>query len=134
MFRKYHYLNDSLNKSAKCSVGLINETPVVFHAMLHQPHAKVKNMKRGHRLVVLPDYQGLGIGNLFTCFIGDIWLKNGFRYVATASAPSLIHNRIKNKKWILTSQTRHTTHGGSSTGVSSSSKRFTCSFEYVGEK
>jgi len=36
---------------------MVNDEIAGFISVLHFPHPKVKNMKKVHRLVVLPDYQ-----------------------------------------------------------------------------
>ena len=64
-------MSTNLNPSAKCFIGYIENNPVCFFAVLHFPHPKVKNFKKGHRLVVLPDYQGLGIGHIFSSEIAQ---------------------------------------------------------------
>lgn len=133
-FRKYHYLNSELNKSAKCFVGLINNIPVSFFAVLHFPHSRVKNFKRGHRLVVLPDYQGLGIGHLLSSKIAEYFVKKGFRFIITSSIKSLLQQRMNDKNWIVTRQSR----SGSGSGVfqnknikgSTSCKKYTYGYEY----
>ena len=58
-------MNTKIARGADCYIGFFENNPVVFFAVLHFPHPRVKNFKRGHRLVVLPDYQGLGIGHIF---------------------------------------------------------------------
>ena len=40
-------------------------------AVLHQPHGKIKNLKRCSRLVILPDYQGIGLGTMFLTIIAQ---------------------------------------------------------------
>jgi len=43
-FRKYHYLNHDLNESTDQYVGYIENKPVCFCAVIHQPHGTVKNL------------------------------------------------------------------------------------------
>lgn len=44
---------------------------------------------RGHRLVVLPDYQGCGVGTALLDFVGSDCLDRGERFVFTATSPAL---------------------------------------------
>ena len=62
IFKQHHYMSENLNKAAKCFICLINDKPVGFMAILPFPHGHIKNGFRISRIVVLPDYQGLGIG------------------------------------------------------------------------
>ena len=47
-----------------------------FFSIWHSPHPKVKNIKKVHRLVILPDYQGIGIGGILLNSIADIYKKD----------------------------------------------------------
>lgn len=44
---------------------------------------------RGHRFVVLPDYQGCGVGTALLDFVGSDCLDRGERFVFTATSPAL---------------------------------------------
>ena len=101
MFRKYHYLNHDLNKAARQFVAFYEGVPVGFDSYLHMPHPISKNIKRQHRLVVKPDYQGIGIGSKMSNWISNKLLKEGFRITSTTSSPSLIYSRKQNIRWKL---------------------------------
>ena len=60
-----------------------------------------KGAKRVHRLVVLPDYQGIGIGTKFIKEIAKIIDSRGFELNLTTTTPSLVHSLIKNNEWLL---------------------------------
>ena len=98
MFAKHHYLSHSHNNAAECYLAIINDEIVGFISVLHFPHATSKNIKKVHRLVVLPDYQGLGIGLRILDEIGYIYKKNKFRFTIVSSSPSLIASLSKSKK------------------------------------
>lgn len=70
-----------------------------FYSVIHFPHPKAKNIKRGHRLVILPDYQGLGLGSRFESVVARMYVEKGFRFIMTTSARNLIKNRTKDKNW-----------------------------------
>ncbi|MGP3918844.1 GNAT family N-acetyltransferase [Nonomuraea sp. 10N515B] len=60
--RHHHYLSAEISNTAHCFAGYIDGQPVAFLAYRHFQHPRVRNMKMEHRLVVLPDLQGLSIG------------------------------------------------------------------------
>lgn len=65
-----------------------------------------KGWKRVHRLVVLPDYQGIGIGTKFIEAIAKMYVNDGYVFNLTTTTPSLIFALAKNPKWILKRQGR----------------------------
>jgi energy-coupling factor transporter ATP-binding protein EcfA2 len=103
MFKGHHYLSASINKTAKCYVAEWNGRPVGFASVLHFPHPKEPKFKRGHRTVVLPDFQGVGIGNALSEAVAEMYVEKGFRFISATSHPSMIGHRVKSKKWKLTS-------------------------------
>ena len=128
-------MSTDLNKSAHCYIGYIEKNPVCFFAVLHLPHPLVKNIKRSHRLVVLPDYQGLGIGHYFSTEIAKIYKEKGFRFIATSNTKSLYKKRSEDKRWAVTSKGRR--FSNSKTAISSlkdsySKNKITYSYEYIG--
>lgn len=140
MFRKYHYLNHSFNKSAHVFVGVLNGNVCSFTAVLPFPHPVKKNTWKEHRTVVLPDYQGVGIGSAFTDSIAQIFVNEGKSFITTTSNPALIGSRVRSKKWITTHIGRKSSGSGSgriqnkNKKNSTSAGRITVSFSYVGEK
>jgi ABC-type lipoprotein export system ATPase subunit/GNAT superfamily N-acetyltransferase len=131
MFAKHHYLSHTHNNAANVFIATVNNEVAGFLSVLHFPHPKTKNMKKVHRLVVLPDYQGAGIGIRFLNEIGNVYKKQKDRFNIVTSSPSLINALKKSKEWITTrysrtsSQSKETTVGNMQT----SSNRFTASFE-----
>tara|TARA_B110000908_G_C9869289_1_gene277596 strand:- start:33 stop:422 length:390 start_codon:yes stop_codon:yes gene_type:complete len=129
-------MSTNLNPSAKCFIGYIDNNPVCFFAVLHFPHPHVKNFKKGHRLVVLPDYQGLGIGHIFSSEIAQDFVDKGFRFIITSSTKSLYNQRAKDKRWKVTRKGR-VGNVNNKTGVlkgTLSNNKLTYSYEYVGLK
>lgn len=99
MFAKHHYLSHSHNNAANVFIATINDEIAGFLSVLHFPHPKAKNIKKVHRLVILPDYQGAGFGIKFLNEIGNIYKKQKHRYNIMTSSPSLIFNLKKSKEW-----------------------------------
>lgn len=102
IFSRYHYLNTGHNNSAKVFIAELNNKPVGFLSLCFMPLLKFKTY-RCHRLVVLPDYQGLGIGSAILNFVGEyIYKKLGCRLLLVTSLAFLAKSISKNKKWSLT--------------------------------
>lgn len=131
IFRGHHYLDAKINNSAQCFVALWNEKPVAFTSYLHFVHGFILNAKREHRTVVLPDFQGIGIGNKLSEFIGDKIKQNGFRYYSTTSHPAMIKHRNNSDKWKC-HRFGHATGVDTKLKINRSAKRLTAGFEYVG--
>lgn len=135
MFAKYHYLSHSHNNASTVYYAEINGIIAGFISILHFPHPIVKNMVKIHRLIIKPDYQGLGIGGRLLDFIASEYQSNKKRVSIVTSAPSLIQSLAKSKLWVCVRKGRTTKNGkNSAMKGSSSSNRITVSFEYVGEK
>lgn len=100
IFAKHHYLSHTHNNAALVYVAFINDQLAGYCSILHFPHPKCKNIKKVHRLVILPEYQGLGIGIKFLNIIGEFFKKNGYRFTIVTSAPSLIFGLKTRKDWI----------------------------------
>jgi len=98
----------------------INDVLVGMIMVLHFPHPKAKNIKQGHRTVIRPDYQGVGLGN----FMID------FRYVATTSSIAIANYRKKRKEWKCTRIGRHQNRGSKSQ-FKNFNQRITTSWEYI---
>ena len=104
IFRDHHYLSGNLNKSARHWVCLWGSDVVGFTSVLAMPSGTLKNAFRGHRTVVLPDYQGLGIGVRMSDAIGEIHLKEGKRYYSKTTHPRMGEYRNRSNKWRATSK------------------------------
>lgn len=90
-------------------------------------------MKKGHRLVVLPDYQGIGVGRTLQEFVAEYYTKQGYRFRSQTSNPALIKSLKRNKNWLLKRIGR--VSGGSNTVDKAlqrtfSNARITTSWEY----
>jgi len=133
LFQKYHYLNHEINNAGIEYVGFYKDEPIAFQSILHFPHQRVKNFKKSHRLVVMPEYQGIGIGSRFQRAIADEYLENGYRFIETTTTPALIESRRNSRSWTLTGAyfNRSTTKKGKMFNRPVN-KRLCTSWEYVG--
>ena len=104
IFKKHHYMTEEMNKSASCFVFSWEKQLVAFVGVLPQPSGYFDKAVRGTRTVVLPDFQGLGIGSRITDFIASIYKQAGYRYFTKTVNPKLGEYRNHSKKWKTTSK------------------------------
>ena len=96
LFKQHHYLSEELNLAAKCFVITFNDKPICFIAILPMPSGNIENAFRVSRLVVLPDFQGLGIGLKVLNYIGSLYKSDNKKlYIKTAN-PSLFKGMERN--------------------------------------
>lgn len=108
IFRHHHYLDGNINKAARCWIAAWNETPVGFAAALPFPNGNLKNAWRGHRTVVLPDYQGLGFGVRISDAVAMMFLSEGCRYFSKTAHPRMGEYRNKSPLWEPTTKNERT--------------------------
>lgn len=135
LFRGHHYLSRDLNGSARCFVATWNDSPVAFTSYMHFPHATARNIKREYRTVVLPDYQGVGIGNRLSEWLGGYLRAGGWRFRSVSSHPAMIRHRSRSTLWRRDSFGHNTAQSASGKKLgwtASSSGRMSATFEYVG--
>lgn len=72
IFKKSHYLTAEMNKSCKCLLFEWNNIPVGFVGILNTPRKGIPYGCSVSRIVILPDYQGLGISTMIFNFVGGI--------------------------------------------------------------
>jgi ABC-type thiamine transport system ATPase subunit len=139
LFRRHHYLNTELSVQAKCFCAFWGGEPVAFSAWLWD-HAQKKDFWREHRTVVLPDFQGIGIGNKVSEFCASIFRGLGKKVISTTSHPAMIGYRSASPLWdrqrlgMAPALGRSGKYGAKHAAGSSScsSGRITGSFEFVG--
>lgn len=135
MLRKYHYLNTDLSTTAQCYGLYDGEMIIEFCAVIHFPHPKNPKIKHIHRLVIHPDYQGIGLGKKLLNFVADMYHKQGFTVAIITSAKNLIFGLKKDAHWGCTQYGRFKiTNRTADAGLvkSSSKDRITASFRYIG--
>ena len=131
-FMDFHYLSHEHNNSSHKYICEIGSEPVAWCSVLHFPHPHVKNMKRIHRIVVKPDYQGIGLGAKFMSEIATKYKKEKNRISLVTSSPAFIHGLKNSKNWIMTrkpSRLQNTAKSGILAG-STSDARLTATFEF----
>ena len=137
LFKEFHYLSSTHNNAAHKYIAEIGGEPVAWCSFLHFPHSKLKNCKRIHRIVVKPDYQGIGVGGRFMSELAKDYTKSGTRIRLVTSAPSFIHGLNQSKNWLMVRKPSRVQPAGKTSGFSNKTKatstsRLTASFEFVG--
>lgn len=70
LFKKHHYMTQEMNSSAMCFCFTWENQLVAFASILPQLSKGVGKAMRMSRLVILPDFQGLGLGGKILDFMG----------------------------------------------------------------
>jgi len=130
LFQAAHYLSATLNPSALCYVAEWAGVPVGFTAVL--PVIGFKNAYRESRTVILPDFQGIGIGTHLSDTIAAHYHAQGKRYRSTTSHPAMIAHRNHSTHWSLCSVAIHGNPMHSHRVAVVSTKRSVATFEYIG--
>lgn len=101
-FRDHHYLSSVLLSSARCWIATWNDTIVGFTSAISMPSGTVKNAWRGHRTVVLPEFQGLGIGVRLTDAMAEMMTLSGKVFYSRASHYRMGMYRNRSPYWEAT--------------------------------
>lgn len=92
-------MNTELSAACRCFGVYDGDNIIGFMGVLHQPHFSDPKLKRVSRLVVLPDYQGIGIGYKFLCAVAKTYAKEGYTFSIVTSAKNLIMKLSKSQEW-----------------------------------
>jgi len=89
IFARHHYMSAALNESAQCFVAQWDDKPVAFVSTLTLFGRGIFDSVRVHRMVVLPDYQGLGISRQLLSAIGGIYKNNNTKLFIKSVNPAV---------------------------------------------
>lgn len=132
LFKQHHYLTEDLNKAATNYLVLWNEQPICFIGVLPFPGVGDEKTRRISRIVVLPDFQGLGLGKSILNYISSLYAKNeSIMYIRTMS-PALGLALAKDNNWIATASNLKIP-GADSSGRKMI-ERPSYSYKYIGKK
>lgn len=145
IFRSHHYLSGDFNKAAKFYLVYWDDVLVAMASMLTMPCGTIKYAYRQHRLVVLPDYQGLGIGTKVNDFFARYYVERGYKYFIRTTHVRLKNHLSKLPDWKGTStngklrsvkgieeNVQKQEMGLAHTGITGD-RRVAASFEYLGD-
>lgn len=139
IFQAHHYLSHTICKSAISLLATvqIDERPPQIAALA----SCISNLScnpcfREHRTVCLPDYQGIGLGNLLSEYLASLVVTRGKKYFSTTSHPAMIAHRLRSPLWHCTRPPMlcpvYTDDYIASTAFCRAHDRFTAGFQYVG--
>ena len=133
LFREHHYLSHTLAPSSVCFMAVLGQTPVGFSAWL--PFVgRGDPARREHRTVILPPWQGVGVGMALSGWVASLWRGLGYRAISATAHPGYARSRLRSAHWRLTrapSLARHTRQGLEAR-MSRAANRLTAGFEYIG--
>lgn len=98
LFGPHHYLAGRLHKGAHVFVASVDGRDAALSAVLNFCHPKRPGW-REHRVVCLPDFQGVGIGNALSEWTASVFAATGRPYRSTTSSPGMIAHRARSTKW-----------------------------------
>ena len=136
-FAAHHYLSQQLNKASHSYVAIWEQQLVGYVASMTYPSGTVQNAWREHRLVVHPDYQGLGFGPKISEAVAQHYLSNNKRYFSKTSHPRLGEYRDTSPLWKPTSKNHMKRSDGrihrENMRWELNPNRWSYSHEYIGE-
>jgi hypothetical protein len=131
-FKKHHYLSEEVNKSCKFLLFEWNDKPIGIVAIINQGGQGRETAVAISRIVILPDYQGMGLGICICEFSSAI-----FKYIGACSIyiktinPALGEYMVKSNNWQPTSMNGKI--GRDDESAKGRKRRPSYCYEYVGE-
>ena len=113
IFAPHHYLSRKLAQCSSCWWVWWGSDLVAFTSVIPFPHPQVKRARREHRTVVLPDYQGFGMGVRISDEIARHHVEDlGFPYYSRTSHPRMGEYRERHPNWVGTDSNRKKSRRG----------------------
>jgi len=114
LFKKTHYLSASLPAASNLYVGLVEGQPAGIVVVANQfgrrqRDTRYNGYRRIARVVVLPDFQGVGIAGRLMDAVAEMFAARNLRVGITSSHPSMIALLKRAKAWRITDVFRHGT-------------------------
>ena len=109
MFAHHHYLSAEIPPIVDCYLATWDDVVIGFCCViclpgksppLYEGDERIKY--RGCRTVILPDFQGLGLGVRLSDAVGDIYIEKGHRYFSKTAHMRMGEYRQKSDKWRAT--------------------------------
>lgn len=103
MFAPFHYMSAELHGGARCFAAYVDDRPVAFCATLPQPISQGPDagttLIRVSRVVVLPDWQGVGIAFRLIEAIGAAYKAIGKRFRNYPAHPPFVRAHRMRATW-----------------------------------
>ena len=132
-FKKHHYLTEDLNKAFNLLLFEWNGKPVGIVVYKSQPTGAVPNGYGLSRTVILPDYQGMGIGSKISEFTASILVNKGKRVFTKTVNPALGEYRDRSSVFRPTSKNRKIRKDSNTDKAGKRLARASYCYEYIGE-
>ena len=132
-FKKHHYLTEDLNKAFNLLLFEWNGKPVGIVVYKSQPTGAVPNGYGLSRTVILPDYQGMGIGSKISEFTASILVNKGKRVFTKTVNPALGEYRDRSISFRPTSKNRKIRKDSNTDKAGKRLARASYCYEYIGE-
>jgi len=144
VFKKHHYLSEDLPVATRCFFAVWGDNIIGFSATISLPgkipplyEGDIRKKWRECRTVIIPDFQGLGIGTRFSDAIADLHIEQGYRYFSKTSHMRMGLYREKSPIWKATATNladrSKSTKGKSWSHLNIEKERICYSHEYIGE-
>jgi GNAT superfamily N-acetyltransferase len=134
LFAPHHYLSHKLAPGSWNFLATWKNRPVAFSSWTtHIGPGPLT--RREHRTVVLPDYQGVGIGSALCECVASMWKGLGYKVRSTTTHPAFNASRRKSPNWKLTRapSLNLSPDTGNCTHVKRASTRLTSGWLFVGD-
>lgn len=106
-FVGHHYLSGNLHPFARCYIATWDDVLVGFASSIPFPHGAIKKAWRETRTVVLPEFQGLGVGVRLSDHVAALHRAEGLRYFSRTQHPRMGEHRERHPElWRPTSSNR----------------------------
>ena len=129
LFKNHHYLDSGLHKGSRCYMATVDGEPAGFCALLHT--FGFEGQFRITRVVVMPDYQGVGIGTKLMEWCAEAKLAEGAASVRIqGSHPSVVNHCKRSPRWRHLG-TKVEGNPRSTSGRTTSTGRPICNFEFI---
>jgi len=109
MFAKHHYLTAEIPNAVRCYCCLWENKLIGFASAISLPgripplyEGDERNKWRECRTVILPDFQGLGIGVRFSNAVADLFIEEGYRYFSKTAHLRMGEYRQNSDLWRAT--------------------------------
>jgi hypothetical protein len=132
-FKKHHYLTEDLNKAFNLLLFEWKGKPVGIVVYKSQPTGAVPNGYGLSRTVILPDYQGMGIGSIISEFTASILVNKGKRVFTKTVNPALGEYRERSSVFRPTSKNRKIRKDSNTDKAAKRLARASYCYEYIGE-
>lgn len=132
-FKRYHYLTNKFHPAAVCFVAYYEERPIAFVGVL--PSTAGKGQYRFARMVVLPEYQGIGVASVMTDWLGRLYAGLGYRLTAVTALATMNIVFERSPGWICTRRPALAHGEGKSskaTWIKHATNRLTSGWRYIG--